>query len=321
MTMNAFVALDGELAMVRRDMPVPQKDEVLINVEAFGVNRADLLQLAGKYPPPKGASDILGLEVAGLVVSVGDNVDETSVGLSVAAMLSGGGYAEYVTVPKDHIIPIPDAFSTIEFAAVPEVYLTALQALYLIGKCQANKSVLIHAGASGLGSAATLLSKALNYRVSVTCSSAKVDFCRSLSADYVIDYQTSDFVQELKDIGFYPDVILDVIGEDHLNRNLDILAKDGTIVQLAMMKGRFSEPVDIAKLLLKRASIVGSTLRNRDDSYKAELTRLFNERCLPLFTENKLRPIIQDVFEVEHISSAHQLMSQNKTKGKLVVKW
>ncbi|XOV77915.1 MAG: NAD(P)H-quinone oxidoreductase [Aestuariibacter sp.] len=309
------------LTLTQSDTPTPKPDEVLVKVSAFGINRADLLQRDGNYPPPPGASDILGLEVAGEVVECGSGCDSRWQGRRVAAMLAGGGYAEYVTIPLAHLICIPEQLTDAQFAAVPEVYLTVIQSLVFIAKLQPGHKVLIHAGASGVGSAGMQLVKALGGKVAVTCSSGKVGYCQQLGADLVVDYQTDDFESELKAQKFYPDIILDVVGENYLNKNINIVNQDGHIVQLAMMKGRYSEPLDLAKLLGKRVNIHGSTLRNRDDQYKSRLVDYFNQEVLPLFVQKKLDPAIDRIFAITDIEQAHSLMRNNQTKGKLVVTW
>lgn len=321
MKMRYVDVINNELTICTTDVPKPQAGEVLVKVSHFGLNRADILQKQGKYPPPTGASHVLGLEVAGEVVACGDECHQMHNGKSVAAMLSGGGYAEYVCIPEGHLIFLPEGASKVEFAGIPEVYLTAIQSLVFIAEIQPAHKVLIHAGASGLGCALIQLAKQFQTQVAVTCSANKVEFCQRLGADAVVNYQSNNFVEELKAQRFFPDIIVDVIGGNYLKNNIDIINQDGHIVQLAMMGGRFAEGVDLAKILGKRINIHGSTLRNRDDQYKAKLVDHFNQFVLPKLALGQINPCVEQVFPISEIAAAHQRMQDNLNKGKLVIAW
>jgi len=304
------------------EAPKPMAGEVLCQVKAFGINRADLLQKQGKYPAPQGASSILGMEVAGVIHEVGEGVDKSLIGRTVCAMITGGGYAEFVCFPAEHLMSFADGMHISHAAAIPEVFLTAYQALFAIGQLEPGQNVLIHAGASGVGTAAIQLAKHWNCKVAVTASSEiKLQTCTELGAEIAINYRECAFDLELKAQGFSPDVIVDVVGKDYLSKNLNILATDGKIVQLAMLGGRYVEQLDMAKMLAKRASIVASTLRNRSDQYKTTLINGFVEHFAEALHTGDIKPVVERVYAVEEINEAHEHMAQNKNIGKLVVSW
>lgn len=302
-------------------MPVVQAGQCLIKVHAIGVNRADLLQRAGKYPPPPGESPILGLEVCGELVEVGSAVSNWRVGDKVLGLVAGGGYAQYATINSDHLIKLPDHLNYQQGAAIAEVFLTAFQSLFTIAKLQPNENVLIHAGASGVGSAAIQLAKAIGCNVTTTVSSqSKADACTEFGADNVIIYTEQDFVAWKKEHfkqGF--DVILDVVGGDYLKKNIDVAGLDCRIVMLAMLGGRFSDPVDFAKLLGKRINLHASTLRNRSDGYKAILVSDFSAKFLSGFSNGQLKPVIEQVLPWLEADKAHSLMAANKNIGKYIL--
>ncbi|BDX06358.1 NAD(P)H-quinone oxidoreductase [Planctobacterium marinum] len=302
--------------------PLPDKNEVLVAVTAFGINRADLLQKQGKYPAPAGASDILGMEVSGVIEAVGQGVDKSCIGRPVCVMVTGGGYAQFVCVPVEHLIPVPSQFDIVTAAALPEVFLTAYQALFSIANLKPQQKVLIHAGASGVGTAAIQLARYKGAAVAVTASSqAKLKQCEALGAQLAINYQTHDFAEGLKSAKFFPDVIIDFVGEGHLQKNLQIIALDGKIVQLAMLGGRFVTQLDMAKVLAKRVTLFASTLRNRSDEYKALLVSEFIKDFGTAIESGAIKPLIDTVFEVSEINIAHQRMAKNDNIGKFVVKW
>lgn len=324
---------DYSLSIQTIEKPLLAPDECLIKVAAIGVNRADLLQRQGKYPAPNGESTILGLEVCGTIVASGLSVNPSNfkTGSLIFCLVPGGGYAEYVKVKADHILPLPKDFTVIEGAAIAEVFLTAYQSLFLLGdiksiihdKKKVNKQchVLIHAGASGVGTAAIQLAKALGCNVTVTAGSdTKVKACLSLGADHAINYHKNDFVFWSKEHyrnGY--DVILDVVGGNYLQKNIDVCAFDGCIVILAMLGGRYSDSVDMAKLLSKRITIKASTLRNRSDDYKSALIKAFKNDFMSLLADKKIKPVIDTCYAWQKVEQAHDKLQSNQTIGKVVL--
>lgn len=301
--------------------PNPAPGQCLVKVRAVGINRADLLQRAGKYPPPPGESPIIGLEVCGDVVGVGEGVNTTLLNQRVFGLVAGGGYAQYVTINADHILQLPENLSYNDGAAIAEVFLTAIQSLFKIAQLRENEHVLIHAGASGVGSAAIQLAKVSGATVTVTVSNEdKVEACKALGADNVINYKDTDFVTWQKENlpnGF--NVILDVVGGSYLQRNINVAARDARIVMLAMLGGRFCDQVDVAKMLMKRINIHASTLRNRTDEYKADLVKTLQDRFMPYFENEQMTAVIQQVFPWQEAEHAHILMSENKNIGKYIL--
>lgn len=313
---------DGTLSLQETNVPDIQPHQVLVKVASFGVNRADLLQKQGKYPPPVGASDILGMEVAGVIEEVGEQVTGWKIGDPVCAMIAGGGYAEYTAVDVGLLIPCPATLTMAESAAIPEVFLTAFQAIHWIGKLQSGQNLLIHAGASGVGLATIQLAKLHGANVAVTCSSeAKGMYCKAWGANIAINYKKQDFYQELKLAWGGVDLVIDMVAGDYTNKNLKLLNMDGRIIDLAIQGGRFVEQFDTALLLGKRATLVGSTLRNRSDSYKADLVTDFTRQCLPKFESGQLKPIIDTEFTVSDIEIAHERMTINDSMGKFIINW
>lgn len=316
-----------QLNVAEMAIPTATAGQVLIKVSAFGINRADVLQAQGKYPPPPEHSLVLGLEVAGEIVAVGDHVQGWKIGDQVLCLTSGGGYAEYAVVDYRHLIAVPETMTMAQAAGMAEVFLTAYQSLFELCQLQAQQKVLIHAGASGVGLAAIQLAKQAGCQVAVTSSSAeKLAACQHNGADLLINYHEEDFVDVLRQKWTSVNGIVDVVGADYLNRNLKVIALDGTIVQLAMLGGRYAEQLDIALLLGKRVKLQGSTLRNRSDDYKSELVQGFNHQFGALLQgkegqDNKLSANIQQVFEVSQIQQAHQILVSNSNIGKLVVSW
>lgn len=295
-------------------------EECLVRVKAFGINRADLLQRAGMYPPPKGESEILGLEVSGEVVALGKEVNSFKVGSEVFGLVPGGAYAEFVVAKASHLIGKPTSYSFEQAAATAETYLTAYQSLFTIAKLKAGDSVLIHAGASGVGTAAIQLAKSIGCFVVATVGSAKkLEACKKLGADIVLNYHDIDFQQWTKEnhkTGF--NVILDVVAGAYLNKNISVSALDGKIIILSMLGGRYSEQVDIAKMLLKRVTISASTLRNRSDAYKSKLTSEFTNAFKTQIENGEILPLIDTVFSWQDIEKYHIKMSKNENIGKYV---
>lgn len=303
---------EGYLALSQVTEQEAPSDWVELEVKAAGVNRADLLQLAGHYPAPPGASDLLGLEVAGVVVR---DQGPWKQGQRVMALLDGGGYAERVWVPQGQLMPLPDNLSFIEGAAIPEAFLTAYQALVTIGDLGPGERLLIHAGASGVGSAAIQLGNALGAEVTVTCGSeAKAAFCRTLGAQRAINYRQGDWWPGLPE----QDLILDMVGGHYLQPNLCCLALDGRIITLAMQGGRHGT-LDYARLLAKRATLTGSTLRNRSSHYKARLVQGFLRRFSESFLSGELKPVVDSSYPWQQVALAHKRMAANENRGKLIL--
>ena len=296
--------------------------QVLVQVAAFGLNRADVLQGQGKYPAPPGHSTIPGLEVAGCVVACAENVDKGLIGKRVCCIVSGGGYAEYVSVDARHLIFLPDEAELDAAAGLAEVFLTSYQCLFDLSALQAGQRVLIHAGASGVGLAAIQLAKLSGATVAVTASSAdKLAACSENGADILINYRQQDFVEVLQQQQFFPNIVIDVVGGDYTPRNLQVLALDGHIIQLAMLGGRYVAQLDMGLMLMKRAKLQGSTLRNRSDDYKAALVSGFVARFGGALSSGGLNPNIMRVMDISAVNDAHALLQTNQTVGKLVVRW
>lgn len=325
-TMRAVIAREpgspDVLELGSAPTPALAPGEVLVRVHATALNRADLMQRQGKYPPPEGASPILGLEMAGEVVDAGDDAQTLALGDRVCALLPGGGYAEYVAVPEDLCLAIPEGMSYEEAAAVPEVFLTAFQALHWLAGLREGETVLIHAGASGVGTAAIQLAVDAGAEVVVTASAGKHELCLDLGASHAIDYKSEDFAERVLALtaGRGADVILDFIGAAYIDANLRAVALDGRIVILAMMGGSRVESLDLRHLFRKRVSLITSTLRNRSDEYKQALTADFGVHALPLMADGRLKPVIDSVFDVADVRRAHEHMEANRNAGKIVLR-
>ncbi|BBX64044.1 oxidoreductase [Mycobacterium saskatchewanense] len=295
--------------------------EVLIKVTAAGVNRADLLQAAGKYPPPPGASDIIGMEVSGVVADIGPGVDDWSAGQEVCALLAGGGYAEYVAVPAGQVMPVPDGVDLVDAAGLPEVACTVWSNLVLTAHLDKGQLLLLHGGASGIGSHAIQVARALGARVAVTAGSAeKLEFCRELGAEITINYREEDFVERLRAEGG-ADVILDIMGAAYLDRNIDALAADGQLVIIGMQGGIKGE-LNIGKLLGKRAHIIGTTLRARPmtgPNSKTEIVQAVVASVWPMIAEGRVRPIIGARLPIQQAGEAHERLTSSKVTGKIVL--
>jgi putative PIG3 family NAD(P)H quinone oxidoreductase len=303
--------------------PKPSDHELLVKIEATALNRADLLQKSGKYPPPKGVSEILGLEMAGQVVGKGSSVQNFTKGDRVFGLLPGGGYAKYCVIPERMAMPIPESFSYEQAAAIPEVFLTAYQALFWLGRLSGKQNVLIHAGASGVGTAAIQLAIQLKNAVvcTTTGSQKKQELCASLGAEMNINYKEQNFADVIE-TGLGKErmnLVIDFIGRPYWEQNIQLLTTDGTLVYLAMMGGAMIEKMSLVPILRKRLAIKGSTLRNRSTDYKARLTHEFTEHCLQLFQSGKLKPVIDSVYNWNDVESAHRRMEQNKNAGKIVL--
>ena len=304
------------------DKPIPGENEILVKVEATALNRADILQREGKYPPPRGASPIMGLEMAGTVVSQGKNSRKWKTGDRVFGLLPGGGYAEYAVIHKEMAMAIPENLSYTEAAAIPEVFLTAFQALRWLGKIKEKETVLIHAGASGVGTAAIQIAREHQAEILVTASAKKHEYCLELGASYAIDYKKGPFKDEVLKItkGEGVNIIIDFIGGSYFSQNIDSLMRDGRMIILATLGGGKATDCDIRKILTKRLSIMGSTLRSRTRDYQIKLTNEFADFALPRFSDGRLKPIIDTVFTWDKVKEAHQVMEANKNVGKIVLK-
>jgi putative PIG3 family NAD(P)H quinone oxidoreductase len=311
----------GPEVLTIRDVPDPQPgpDEVLVDVAATALNRADVLQRMGLYPGPPMAHEIPGLELSGTVAALGDRVTSWAPGDAVMAIVGGGGYAERIAVHERQLLAVPGPVDVRDAAAIPEVWITAWDALVVQGGLTSGRTALVHAGGSGVGTAAIQLSKAIGARVIVTASTGKVDACRELGADLAVDYTVDDFVVRSKELtdGRGVDVVLDVVGGDYVARNVDALAVGGRIVQVGVMGGGGS--VDVAKLLPKRATIIGTVLRPRPLEEKIAVTQRFGREVLPLFERGALRPVIDRHYAFDDIGSAHERMQANANIGKIVV--
>jgi putative PIG3 family NAD(P)H quinone oxidoreductase len=308
-----------------QEVPTPQPavDEILVKVEATAVNRADLHQRAGKYPSPEGASDILGLEMAGIVEAVGEQVTRWKSGDHVFALLPGGGYAGYCTVPEKMAMSVPENLSFKEAAAIPETFLTAYQALKWLGNLQKNETVLIHAGGSGVGTAAIQLARQLfTARIITTAGKQrKLETAKELGADFAYNYQKQDFAKEITNEldDNAVDLIIDFIGAPYWEQNISVLNTDGRLVYLSFLGGNKIEEMSLVPILKKRLKIMGSTLRSRTDAYKERLTREFAGHALELFQEGILQPVIDKEFDWNNTEEAHRYMNKNKNTGKIVL--
>ncbi|WP_234567222.1 NAD(P)H-quinone oxidoreductase [Rhodohalobacter sp. 614A] len=303
--------------------PDPRPNELLVKIEATALNRADLLQKAGKYPVPEGASPILGLEMAGVVAETGSDVSGFEIGDWVFGLLSGGGYAEYCTISQGMAMKIPEALSFEEAAAIPEVFLTAYQAIDWLGELQNGETILIHAGASGVGTAAIQLAKHLfDARIITTAGTdQKNNLCEELGSGLSINYKEKDFADEIESaFGKQSvDVIVDFVGSPYWDNNIKILDLDGRLIYLAMLGGVKVDEINLLPILRKRLTIKGSTLRNRSDDYKMRLTKEFENKALRYFTDGKIKPIIDSIFDWNNVEKAHSKMANNLNAGKIVL--
>ena len=301
--------------------PVIGEQDVLVTVAATALNRADLLQRMGFYPNPfPSGPEIPGLEFAGTVTAIGEKVTAWSVGDRVMGITSGGAYAEQLAIHERQAMAVPSGMSLQDAAGIPEVFITAWDALVVQGGLTSGRWAMVHAGASGVGTAAIQICKAIGARIVVTCSGGKVDACRALGADVVVDYGSQDFVAEVAAAtgGAGVDVILDVIGGDYVERNIASLAVKGHIIQVGVMAGK-PVPFNVGLLLGKRASITGTVLRARPLEEKIAISQRFASEILPLFATGQLKPVIDSVYAFANIASAHEYMASNGNVGKIVI--
>ncbi|MGA7972677.1 MAG: NAD(P)H-quinone oxidoreductase [Pseudolabrys sp.] len=303
-----------------RPLPSPGEGEILVKVAAAGVNRPDVMQRKGLYPPPPGASDIPGLEIAGEVAALGAGVTRWKVGDRVMALVSGGGYAEYCIAHASHAMPV-DGLTMEEAAAVPETFLTVWHNVFQRGALKAGETLLVHGGTSGIGTTAIQLAKAFGARVIVTAGSdEKCDACRKLGADVAVNYKTQDFVAEVKNAtdGKGANVILDMVGGDYIGRNYEAAAVEGRIVQIAFMASAKAE-VNFMRLMLKRLHHTGSTLRARSNADKGAITKAVEDNALPLIAAGKVKPVMYKTFPLKEAAQAHALMESSAHIGKIVL--
>jgi len=325
-SMKAYIYNGGGgpevIELTERSIPKVGAGEVLIKVEAFGLNRADVQQRKGVYPPPAGASDIPGLEVSGTIVELGEGVIGWSTGTRVAALLAGGGYAQYVNVPAELLINIPENLSSTDAAALPEVAATVVSNLFIEGGLAEGQTLLIHGGAGGIGSMAIQLAKAAGARVFVTASSAeKLEYCAQLGADEGINYREEDFEQRVKELtdGAGVDLILDVIGAKYLESNIKALAVGGRVVVIGLQGGTKAE-LNLGMMLAKRARVIATTLRARPLDEKTQIIKQTVARVLPLVEADKLSINVSKTFEFSDLTSAHEYFDSGEHTGKIVVK-
>lgn len=310
-----------EVLCVREgDIPSIRADEVLIQVKAAGINRPDILQREGKYPLPEGVTSIPGLEVSGVVIAVGESVADFAPGDLVCALTDGGGYADYVAVPASQTLPIPSGLTFTEAAAIPETFFTVWANLFQMGRLQPGESVLIHGGASGIGTTAIMLSHALGMKVYTTVGQADKAGPISQYAT-VINYKTDDFAEEIARLtgGEGVDAILDIVGAPYFNRNLGLLKKDGRLVIIGLMGGRMANDFDMQQVLLKRATITGSTMRGRTTAEKGEISQALLKHVWPLLTQGKCKPLIYASYPMAEVGKAHESLDTGNHLGKVVI--
>lgn len=309
------------LVVAQRPVPQPGKNEVLIKVAAAGINRPDIFQREGLYPPPAGASDILGLEVAGEIVAVGENQRLLQTGQQVCALLAGGGYSEYAVADPRLCLPIPQPLTLIQAAALPETFFTVWQTIFQRAAMQSGETLLVHGGTSGIGTTAIQLAKAWGHRVFTTASNEeKCRQCLKLGADAAINYQEQDFVAVVKQqtAGHGVDVILDMVGGDYLQKNIRSAAFGGRIISIAFLRGSKTE-IDMMPVMLKQLVLTGSTLRSRPAEEKASIAKALLNQVWPLLEKGTVAPIIHTTFPLEDADKAHRLMESNKHIGKIVL--
>ncbi len=310
-------------ALVLADVPAPTAGpgQVLIDVVAAGVNRADVMQRMGFYPPPPGASELPGLEVSGRIAALGEGVDGWGVGDEVCALLDGGGYAEQVVVPAGQLLPVPRGVSLEDAAGLPEVTATVWSNVFLTANIQPGQYLLVHGGSSGIGTMAIQLAKAVGAHVAVTAGSAdKLDFCRELGAEILVNYREEDFVEKVRAAsgGHGADVILDNMGAKYLARNVDLLATSGRLVTIGLMGGRTAE-LDLGVLLAKRGAVIATSLRSRPLAEKAAIIAAVREHVWPLIEAGQVRPVIHSRHPLTDAAVAHREMEASGHIGKILL--
>ncbi len=323
MTVVEIAAPGGpeQLKTAVRPIPQPGEGEVLVRVEAAGVNRPDVMQRQGRYPPPPGASDLPGMEIAGEIVALGAKVSGLSVGDKITSLLPGGGYAAYAIAAAPLCMPIPTGLSMVEAAAIPETYLTVWTNLFERGGCKSGDTVLIHGGTSGIGTTAIQLAKAWGARVYATAGTEKkARACEALGAVRGIDYKTEDFVEVMRaeTKGQGVDITLDMVAGSYVQRNLDIAAVEGRVVTISLLGGSRAE-INMGMVLIKRLTLTGSTLRSRSVAQKAAVADAVRKNVWPLLAAGKVRPVIFATFPLAEASEAHRLMETSNHIGKIVL--
>lgn len=310
---------DG-LRPCRRDTPVPEAGEVLIEVAYAGVNRPDVIQRQGFYPPPPCASDLPGLEVAGTVVAVAGDVTDWRVGDRCCALVNGGGYAEYCTAPAGQCLPIPDGYDLRRAAALPETFFTVWSNVFERGQLKAGESLLVHGGSSGIGSTAIQLAAARGATVYVTAGSAeKCRFCEDLGAHRAINYRDEDFAAVMKEVGGV-DVVLDMVGGDYAQKNINSLRPDGRLVIIGFLGGPKTADFNFTKIMTQRLTVTGSTLRPRSAADKAAIATTLADQVWPLLADGAIAPVIAQVFDLDQAAEAHRLMESSTHMGKILLK-
>ena len=326
MNFMTAIEIDGfgepeRLKPCQRPIPTPGPGEVSIRVEAAGVNRPDVMQRQGSYPPPPGASDIPGLEIAGVVTALGAGVSSPHLGDRVCALVTGGGYAEHCVAAAALCLPIPTGFAAVQAAALPETFFTVWTNVFARGKLQPGESLLVHGGASGIGVAAIQLARAFASPVYATAGSAeKCAFCASLGAK-AIPYREEDFVAAIMDQtqGKGVDMVLDMVGGDYLQRNLSCLAQEGRLVQIAVQQGAKAQ-INLATIMMRRLTLTGSTLRPRSVAEKSVTAQALREKVWPKLATGEVRPIVHAVFPLEEAAAAHRLMESGAHIGKIILR-
>ena len=309
------------LTVAETQLPVPKRGDVLIRVAYAGVNRPDCMQRAGGYPPPPDASPIIGLEVSGTIVALGEDVDAWHVGDVVCALTPGGGYAEYCTAPAAYCLPLPHGLSLLEAASLPENYFTVWHNVFERGRLQEGETLLVHGGSSGIGLSAIQLAKVFGATVITTVGNAdKAAYCRGIGADHAINYRERDFAAEVAAITAKRgvDVVLDMVGGDYIEKNLKCLALEGRLVIIAFLRGSRAE-VDWRFIMLKRLTVTGSTMRATPHERKAAIAQALRERVWPLFEAGRLKPVIYRVFPLPEAAAAHALMESSQHIGKIML--
>jgi NADPH2:quinone reductase len=305
-----------------RPVPRPGPDEILIKVQAAGVNRPDVAQRAGAYPPPPGASDLPGLEVAGIVAAVGSNARRHKVGDKVMSLVAGGGYAQYCIAQDAQAIAVPPSLTMAEAGAIPETLMTVWHNVFERGALKGGETLLIHGGSSGIGTMAIQLAKAFGSKVVVTVGSRdKAEACLKLGADHAINYRNEDFVAAVKTftVGNGANVILDMVGGDYIDRNYDAAAIDGRIVQIAFLSNQPKATANFTKLMVKRLTHTGSTLRPRSNADKAAMVAAIEAKVMPLLRDGKVKPVMDSTFPLEKAADAHRRMETSEHIGKIVL--
>jgi len=323
MTVIAIRAPGGPemLQPEERPVPAPGPGEILIKVAAAGVNRPDVRQRQGSYPPPKGATDIPGLEVAGEVAALGPGVQRWKIGDKVCALVIGGGYAQYCIAHESHALPVPPTLTMVEAAAIPETFFTVWHNMFERGALKPGEWALIHGGSSGIGTAAIMLAKAFGAKVVTTAGSpAKCEACRKLGADVAVNYKTEDFVEATKKAtgGAGANVVLDIVGGDYVDRNYEAAAVEGRVVQVSFLTSPKAE-VNVARLMVKRLTHTGSTLRPRPVPEKAAIARALEAAVWPLLAAGRIRPVIDSTFPLAEAAAAHARMESSQHIGKIVL--